>query len=268
LSVELDPQELRRVLVQIAGETAGMLRDLACSDGRLSQRLAGETVLADVIAEDYIIEALRAELGKIRVVTEEKGVVGEGSLTIVVDPLDGSKNYLNCIPWASVSIAAVPTEATVAGGIAGAVAPIFYGETISFARGYGCWVGEKRATPKDDPENFMFVYIDHPEAATIVARIVAELGGGYKIRSLGSAALELAYLGLGRATLFIDLRSKLRNVDIAAAYGVVRECGGVLYNDKGEMLDVGVSSVIRAGNIVAARKASFREKIGRALGWP
>ena len=99
---EYEPRDLRVIAVKIAGETAGLLRDLACSDTTLSNIIKGETAKIDVIAEDYIISALREELGDLMIVTEEKGVLGGGSLTAIVDPLDGSKNYLNCIWWSSV----------------------------------------------------------------------------------------------------------------------------------------------------------------------
>ncbi len=261
-----DAEELRRVAVKIAGEAAGYLRDIACSSERLSRVVKGETVLVDVMAEDYIIGALREELGPLRVVTEEKGVVGEGDLTAVVDPLDGSKNYLNCIPWASVSIAFVQSGGRLSDVLAGAVAPIFYGFPISFASDGGCFIGNQRVYPQE-PERFIYVYIDHPEAAYTIAKIIGELGGGYKVRSLGSAALEIAYTGLGRGAAFLDLRSKLRNVDLSAAYGIVRECGGFVLNSRGEQLDLSMDRVVRAGNVVAVPNKAVYENIKNILGW-
>ncbi|MCE4624761.1 MAG: hypothetical protein F7C35_02710 [Desulfurococcales archaeon] len=256
-----DLEELRRVAYRIAGEAAAYLRDLACSDESLAKSLGGETVLADAIAEDYIISALHEELGQVRVVTEEKGVVGKGDITAVVDPLDGSKNYLNCIPWASVSIAFAPTGGTLNDVLAGAVAPIFYGDIISFARGGGCRIGHYRIREKGEPQKYVFVYIDHPEAAELVARTIALLGGGYKVRSLGSAALELAYTGLRRATMFLDLRSKLRNVDVAAAFGIIRECGGFVRVIEGREQDISIDRVVRVGNILATPTPDVYKKL-------
>ncbi|MCE4628079.1 MAG: hypothetical protein F7C34_02890, partial [Desulfurococcales archaeon] len=258
-------EELRKIITRIASETAAYLRDVACTEPELSRSVGGETVVADIVAEDYIIGALREELGPVRIVTEERGVLGSGDLTIVVDPLDGSKNYLNCISWASVSIAAVPTGGTIAQGLAGVVAPIFYGDPISFARGRGCFRGNAPLTPLRPPEKFVYVYIDHPDAARKVAALVASLGGGYKVRSLGSAALEIAYTGIGRGTAFVDLRSKLRNVDIAAATGIVRECGGVVIDERGNEVNTPVDRVVSAGNIIAIPGRRIAREIARAL---
>lgn len=264
-SIDLEPEELRKILLSVASEAAAHLRDLACSSEELSKNLGGETALIDIISEDYIIGALREELGNIRIVTEEKGVVGEGTLTLVIDPLDGSSNYLNCIPWSSVSIAAIPTGGTTADAIAGVVAPIFWGVPLSFARGEGCFQGNTRVYCIDPPSRFVFVYIDHPDAAEPVARVIKGLGGGYKVRSLGSAALEIAYVGLGRASLFIDMRSKLRNVDIAAAQGIVRECGGMIVDPSGSPIEVAVDRVRRAGNMVAAPSREIASRVIHVL---
>jgi len=262
----VDTLDLRRVAARIAAEAAAYLRDMACSGSELSKNMGGETVLVDIMAEDYIIGALREELGEVRIVTEERGVIGKGPLTAIVDPLDGSKNYLNCIPWASVSIAIVPTGKPMSSAVAGAVAPIFHGRPVSFARGHGCFLGEERAAALSPPERFIFVYIDHPEAAQRIAGVVRSLGGGYKIRSLGSAALELAYTGIGRGTAFIDFRSKLRNVDVAASIGVIRECGGAVINDRGENVDGGTERVERVGNIIAVPSPAILTAMRPSLG--
>ena len=262
---EYDPEDIRRALLRVAGEAAAYLRGLACSGEDLARPIRGETVLVDVMAEEFIIGALRAELGRIRVVSEERGSEGSGDLTIIIDPLDGSRNYLNCIPWASVSLAAAPTGSSLRGVIAGVVAPIFYGHPLSFARGKGCFEGMSSITPRSPPSRFLMVYIDHPEAAESVAKVVSSLGGGYKIRSLGSAALEVAYTGIGRAAMFVDLRSKLRNVDLAAAAGIVRECGGEVLSPSGEPIDTGLSDVERAGNVIAVPEPSMWEAVGSVL---
>ncbi len=263
---EFDYEDLRRVAVKISGEASGMLRDLACTSEKLGEQISGETVRIDIIAEDYIVSGLRTELGNdIRIVTEEKGVIGRGNLTAIVDPLDGSKNYLNCIPWASVSIAFVPSNKSLRDVVAGAVSPIFYGEPISFARGHGCRLGHSSVKKREPPERFIYVYIEHPDAAHSIAKIIGELGRGYKIRSLGSAALEISYVGLGRGTAFIDLRSKLRNVDLAAGLGVVLECGGDLIDGEGRPIDTPVDRIYRAGTVIAAPDKNILKNIYGAL---
>ena len=261
-----DLHDLRRALTRVAGEASGLLRDLACED-RYAARVEGETIRADLEAGSYIIDAIRSEGFGGVVITEERGRVELGGRgpTFIVDPLDGSTNYAACIPWASVSIAAAPEGSrTIREVIAGVVAPVFQGDPISFARGSGCYLGEVRVRPLRE-SRILFVYVEHPEAALGLAKVTRALGG-LKIRSLGSAALEMAYTAIGRSIAFLDLRSKLRNVDMAAALGMTIECGGEVVGLDGELLNAGVESVERVGTVISSLERSVIDRILRALG--
>jgi len=251
-----DPKDLRRIAVQVGGETAGLLRDIACTR-EAGESVGDDAIRADLAAEDYIIEALRAEGFRGTVVSEEKGILrlGNDALTALIDPLDGTKNYSNCIPWASVSIAFAPTpetgRITPDQVIAGAITPVFYGDPLSFDD--TCYLG---GTPweRASPTRFIYVYIEEPAAAIGIARVIRELGGGYKVRSLGSAALEIAYVGLGRGTAFVDLRPKIRNIDVAAASGFAARCGVGTYNLDGSHVTLSTRQVERLGPIVVASR--------------
>ena len=256
----MDPVELRKLAVQVAGEAAGLLRDLSCTE-RMGEVVEGETIRADLVAEEYIIETLRSEGFRGPIITEERGLVEgpDGDVLALIDPLDGSKNYSNCIPWSSVSIAFAPTRNhRVAPGevLAGAVAPIFYGEILSFDAS-DCYLGGRQVeASRRSP--FIYVYIEHPEAARGVAKMVEALGGGYKIRSLGSAALEIAYVGIGRGTAFVDLRPKIRNVDVAAAVGLASKCGAESLTLQGDTITISTTGVERLGPIIVAGKDEAR----------
>jgi len=245
----LGPLELRSLAVRVAGAAAGMLRDLACT-GDYGRSVSGETIRADLEAESFIVDMLRDEGVRYPIVSEEAGVLpGEGDVVVLLDPLDGSKNYSNCIPWASVSIAFYSADGKP---LAGAVAPVFNGPPISFAAGHGCFEGGTRLKPPKERTRFLYVYIEHPDAAVKLAEVVAALRGGYKIRSLGSAALEIAYVAVGRGHAFIDLRSKLRNIDVAAALGIVMECGGSAATPAGPLESLDTNRVQSLGSIAVA----------------
>ncbi len=265
-AVPSEYEELRRIAVRVAGQAAGLLRDYACIES-FAESVRGETIRADLEAESFIVDLLRSEGVRYRIVSEEAGVLdGTSDIAVLVDPLDGSKNYSNCIPWSSVSIAFVEA---VGGGrgvpVAGAVAPVFYGDVISFSYGGGCWLGGARIEPARPPSRFIYVYIEHPEAAERIARLVAALRGGFKIRSLGSAALEVAYTGLGRGYAFVDLRSKLRNIDLAAALGVASECGGAAAAGGARIESLSVERVEGLGSVVATSPGVDLEDVTRIL---
>jgi len=260
-------EELRRAIARIAGEAAGLLRDLSC-DEAYTRRERGETIRADLESEEYVIDALKSEGFGGTLVTEERGLVrlGGSGPVFVLDPLDGSTNYASCIPWASVSLAAAPPGARrLSEVVAGAVAPVFYGEIISFSRGSGCRLGEAPIGGPASGSRMLYVYVEHPEAAMGLARITRSLGG-LKVRSLGSAALEMAYTAIGRGYAFVDLRSKLRNVDTAAALGMTIECGGSALGPGGAPLDAGLDGVERVGSVISSHDPRVPGKILEVLG--
>lgn len=251
--MELTPGELRELLTDIAQETVKMLRDEWCSDS--TKRVRGETIRADLESEKAIYEELSSRGFDFKMVTEESGLLGSGSYTFVVDPLDGSLNYEHCIPWCSVSIAVAPPGAkSLSDVVAGVVAPIGFGSPISFAKGVGCFEGNRKVE-RTEPGNskMMFVYVETPQEAARIARLF-DVIPHLKVRSLGSSALEIALTGMGRGFAFVDIRNKLRNVDIAAAIGIARECGAAVVNLKGEELNGSIDGVSVVGDVIVAPK--------------
>ncbi|MCE4611797.1 MAG: hypothetical protein F7B17_07505 [Desulfurococcales archaeon] len=260
-------EELRRIALKASSEAAALLRDLACDD-KYTAKVKGETIRADIESESYLVDLLRREVGGgLAVVSEERGLDGKPEgLVAIIDPLDGSTNYSSCIPWASVSVAFAKKGSSGWELVAGAVAPVFWGYPLSFLRGGGCFEGEARARRKEHPPRVLSVYVERSQAASTVLRVLEELGEGYKVRSLGSSALEISYVGLGRIAGFMDFRGRLRNVDIAAAIGVVMECGGEVFGDDGLPLKIPVEEgVVRLGTVVAASDAKVAAAARKAL---
>ena len=226
---------MRRVLVRVAGEVAGFLRDrFGVEEYLVIKTRHGEDygMRADVEAEDLIVELLKGEGLDGWVIGEEHGItrIGRGgNLYFVVDPLDGSKNYAVGIPWCAVSVAAlvngsseVPSLGDV---VAGAIAPVFGGPILSFARGSGVFEGGARIQArKEPPARMLLTYVETLEQARLL-RTYLEMAGRRSVRSLGSASLEIAWAALGRVEAFVDLRGKLRPVDVAAAVGLAAELG-------------------------------------------
>ncbi len=266
----MDPRSLREVAVRVSSEAAALLRDLACEE-RYTSRVSGETIRADLESEEYIVDLLRGELGAgLAVVSEERGLEGEPhELVAVVDPLDGSTNYSSCVSWASVSVAFAERMSDGSWSLAaGAVAPVFWGHPISFERGGGCYVGGVRFEPSGEPPSVLSVYVEREDAARAVISLLRELGGGFKVRSLGSSALEISYVALRRIAAFMDLRGKLRNVDVAAAVGIAGECGATVIGEDGRPLRLDFTSVSRVGTVIAYSTPRVGDAIARVLGLP
>ena len=266
---------LRKLATEITGIVAGYLRD-HLGDPFYAEPRSGDSIIADIEAEKLVVKLLRKRGFKGLIVSEETGVIRgeEEDLVALVDPLDGSTNYSSGIPWCSVSIAfavnkggeKVVLEDTV---IAGAIAPISGSHIISFERGEGVFIDNTRIGKPENPKPIVFVYMEEAEPAIIVYKYRSfsqALGKRkVKVRSMGSAALELAYTGLGLSEAFIDVRAKLRNIDIAAAIGVVREMGGEVTNVLGEPIKTRLDDVDRVRSVIAGYNSKYYEVIVKSI---
>ena len=153
-------------------------------------------------------------------------------LTFVVDPLDGTTNFLHGFPWYAVSIGALRDGALVAGVVRNAAT----GETFFAAHGAGAWrtsVGGHtvriRVSPNTEPARaligtgFPFKHLAHLEAYQRQFAVVTGATAG--IRRAGAAALDLCDVACGRFDAFWELT--LAPWDIAAGLLIVREAGGL-----------------------------------------
>jgi len=241
----LPSHKAREVLENVAADAVEALRTrLRRLTGVVKERDAGGDRARgfDIEAEKIIIADLERSLGCIYVVSEELGVMqtcSEPTYIAVVDPVDGSFNYSIGIPWSAVSIALAPFKrgATLRDIYAAVVSPIFMDSTYSFSVDEGSLVNGRRMKP-GSPEDVVVGYFEHPVALRVLEAFWKVYGSRTRVRSLGSAALENAYLvATGGALGFMDVRSKLRNVDIAASYAIVKGVGGIITDLGGRGLE-------------------------------
>ena len=198
-----------------------------------------ERIIADVL--------LAAEPGS-RIVGEELSpeMVREG-LVWIVDPLDGTTNFLHDFPSYAVSVAAA-----VDGELqAGVVVQVPRHEVFAAARGGGAWQGDRALSVSSitDPA-FALIGTGFPfkdtsrltEYLAQFARVAPQTSG---IRRPGSAALDLADVAAGRFDGFWELR--LSAWDIAAGILLIREAGGVVTDLSGRHVGAEDTGLV-AGN--------------------
>ena len=213
-------------------------------------------------AGDFVCEAdretealLRRELAAARPgdgwLGEESGAAAGGTRRWIVDPLDGTTNFLHGIGHWAVSIAL--EEAGVL--TVGVVHDPLRGETFAAARGRGATLNGSpiAASPTARMDAALFgtgiPFGDMPhidDHAADIARLMPACAG---VRRLGAAALDLAYVAAGRLDGFWERR--LRPWDIAAGLLLLREAGARLE---------GWTSAERpqeSGSVIAANPALF-----------
>lgn len=182
----------------------------------------------DRAAEELIATRLLAARPGDGLVGEEGAGAGSSSgVTWVVDPIDGTVNYLYDIPQYAVSIAARVGEDPQA-VVAGVVVDVAKGECFTATRGGGAWLGGRRLRVRDvAPMGERLVgtgFSYERQVRVLQGRAVAALLPHVRdVRRLGSAALDLCGLAAGRLDAYVE--EGLAEWDLAAGGLVAREAG-------------------------------------------
>jgi myo-inositol-1(or 4)-monophosphatase len=185
---------------------------------------------ADREAERAIRELLTRERPADGLVAEEGSrVEADSGRRWVVDPLDGTVNFIYELPAWAVSVALEDADGVAAGVVHSPV----LGETFCAVRGGGAWIAESgrplRASGCDRLERAMvatgFSYepARRAQQAAVVARL---LPLARDIRRAGAAALDLAWTAAGRLDAFYE--NGLKRWDWAAGHLMVQEAGGAI----------------------------------------
>lgn len=181
-------------------------------------------------SEEHILGILMAQ-SKLAILTEERGLVearGDSrGLRWIVDPLDGSLNYLRGIPLCCVSIGLWRGDAPVLG----VVYDFMSREMFAGVVGIGAWLNGTPIRVGDTSERRQAVLCTGLPAGTdfspsALAQFVEQIRQYRKVRLLGSAALSLAYVAAARADAYYERDIKVW--DVAAGLAIVRAAGGVL----------------------------------------
>lgn len=177
------------------------------------------------------------------------GVAAASGRTWVIDPLDGTSNYLQHFPFWSISIALRESERTIAGVIYEPLRDIFY----TAERGAGAFRSGVRMNVSTHPAlegsflatGFPFRAQEYVESYVAIFTDVIRVSKG--VRRAGSAALDLAYTAAGVFDGFFEMH--LAPWDVAAGALLVEEAGGVVTDFSGGQQWFG------RGNIVGATPA-------------
>jgi len=205
-------------------------------------------------AEKEIVREIKRAFPKHAFLAEESGAAGQGRHVWVVDPLDGTSNYLHGVPHFSVSIALVDAGEVVVG----VVFDPLRSELFTAIKGGGAFLNDKRMRVSQRKSlegslvatGFPFRQHQHLDAHWAMTRSV--LLAAHDVRRSGSAALDLAYVACGRFDAYFE--AGVKPWDVAAGSLLLREAGGRCTDFSGG------EKFITTGNIVAANI-----KVGDAL---
>ncbi len=247
-----------------AARKAGRL--LLHQQGRIGYREKGARDLvtaADLAAQKLIFQRIAQDFGSDELLGEEDAggrvgpKIGSSPALWVVDPLDGTTNFVHGLPHYCVSIG------WLAHGIPqlGVIYDPHRDELFAAVAGHGAFLGNQRLEVSN---------IRRLESALVAVSFAAQvarggpevadflglLGSAQAVRRLGSAALNLAYLAAGRFDAYWARNGKLW--DVAAGVLLVAEAGGVVTGVDGAPFDP------LAPHLAAAATAELHEELTRA----
>ena len=204
-------------------------------------------------AEEAIIRTLREAYPDHSILAEESGASGKSEYRWIIDPLDGTTNFLHGFPQYAVSIALMHKEVVTQAVIYDPAR----NDLFTASRGRGAFLNDQRMRVgkrslklgligtglpfKEQPA--------HLDAYLAMLRDVMKNSAG--VRRAGSATLDLAYVAAGRLDGFWEIG--LSAWDIAAGALMVTEAGGLVGDLEGE------AGYLKSGNVLAGNPRLFSE---------
>jgi myo-inositol-1(or 4)-monophosphatase len=188
----------------------------------------------DRAAEQAIVDILLKAYPDHAILAEESGASGDSEYTWIIDPLDGTTNFIHGFPQYAVSIALRHREHVTQA----VVYDPTRNELFTATRGRGAFLNERRIRVSRRTKlsecligtGFPFRSFEHLDEYVRMFRSVTEHTAG--IRRPGAAALDLAYVAAGRLDGFWEIG--LSPWDMAAGSLLILESGGLVSDFKGE----------------------------------
>jgi myo-inositol-1(or 4)-monophosphatase len=246
------------VMIKAARKASGKLkRDYGeVSQLQVSTKGPADFVtIADTRTEKLLHEALYFARPSYGFLMEESGeIVGEDiSRRWIIDPIDGTTNFIHGIPHFAISIALEEYGEITAGVVYEPINDqMFWAE-----KGNGAWLNDRRmrVSGRARMNESIFAtgipFLGKANHSSFLKQMEAVMTVSAGIRRFGSAALDLAYVAAGRFDGFWEVG--LKPWDIAAGIILVREAGGMISELNGR------DGMLKTGSILAANPSLYRE---------
>jgi myo-inositol-1(or 4)-monophosphatase len=249
-------ERLKNALLETAGRAAQQAGDIlrAKVNTALQIDLKGRVNLvteADRQSEETILRIISDKFPRHQILTEERPFIeGRSEFKWIIDPLDGTTNFVHGLPFFAVSIGLEYQHELLLGIV---YAPLL-GETFSAYKGQGAFLNSKpihvsstdklsssllgTGFPYEENENFKRNFD--------LFRKIYPLTQG--VRRVGSAAVDLCYTACGRFDGFWEL--DLNPWDVAAGALIVKEAGGRLRNMDGTPFSIYERQVLATNGLI------------------
>jgi myo-inositol-1(or 4)-monophosphatase len=227
--------DLERLAVQLAEGAAELVRSRSGAGLQVGRKSTATDLVTEVdqAVERWLVDELVRRRPDDGILGEEGGGrSGSSGVRWLIDPIDGTVNFVLGIPHYAVSVAAEVDGVVVAGAVANPVS----GETYRARAGGGAYLGEQRLTgPREVPLQRAVVATGFGYDAGLRARQVAAVAPMLPqladIRRLGAASVDLCFLAAGRVDAYFE--AGLNPWDHAAGGLVAAEAGCLISGLRG-----------------------------------
>ncbi|NPA50874.1 MAG: inositol monophosphatase [Epsilonproteobacteria bacterium] len=183
---------------------------------------------------------------------------------IVIDPIDGTTNYIHNIPFCSISVGVIKNREF----FGGVVYNPLLNELFFAQKGQGAYLNREkiRVSSKDNLIDSLiatgFPYAKYKEGKEYfwsVDTFRKILPKTRDIRRLGSASLDICYCATGRFDGFYELGLEIW--DVAAAIAILKESGGIALNEIGEKYYIGDRVIVCGNSIITKELIKYMERL-------
>jgi myo-inositol-1(or 4)-monophosphatase len=226
--------EVRKSVKDLVGTPEGNTKMSMGAGGDISRKI-------DLIAEKKVIDIIKESGKNPTIIGEECGIIkgNDNDGYIIMDAIDGTTNVTRSIPFNCCSLA-YATDSKMSSVVDAAIIDIARGDLYYASKDKGAFLNGNNITVRktdileDDIIGGVNISGISQELLQSIGPIISKLN---HIRVFGANALELCFLARGYLDMFMDLRDKIRPTDMAAAFLIVKEAGGLVLDKAGNAFD-------------------------------
>ena len=187
---------------------------------------------ADLKVEKIILESLNYYYPNASYITEESGEIKGNEETIVIDPIDGTTNFIHGIPLVGIVIARIFNDEITDGIIFNPILNEFYWAS----KGKGAWCNNKRLrVSKRNNIQDSLIGTGIPHMDRVYSKYLEEIDNITKksagLRRMGAASIDLAYVASGKLDAFWERNLNLW--DVCSGVLLIKEAGGKISQPNG-----------------------------------
>jgi len=231
--------EVRKSVKHLVGTPEGNKEMGLGAGGDISRNI-------DIIAEEKVIDIINDCGTNPTIIGEECGTIvgNENHGYVIMDAIDGTTNVTRSIPFNCCSLA-YATDSKLSSVVDEAIIDIATGDLYYASKGNAAFLNGNKISvrkPNKIKVNEIIAGVNisgiSQELLHSIGPIISKLN---HIRVFGANALELCFLARGYLDMFMDFRGRIRPTDMAAAFLIVKEAGGLVLDKTGNVLDSEIS---------------------------